>query len=178
MEGLYDKILKQRRILAERATVDKVKDFDTQWGIIITQSNPIHHHIESSTLKAIQNDIIYSNNTANQVVPTLAQLSEHHQGLTLMNIFMLDILGRDTLAAKIFLHKVELDFQKQNAVSYFFKYCVIILLAGLNGFFIYFILLKAYSKGYAWQVRYMWSYIFQMLTEIILYETIGLTRDI
>jgi hypothetical protein len=87
-------------------------------------------------------------------------------------MFLLDLLGRKTVAAKIFRNKFEEDFEQTQAVSQWFKVLSIAILVGANAFFIYYSLLKALQKGKTWQYQYMKGCIAQMIVEIFLNETL------
>ena len=182
----YKDILEQSHILDIHHSEEKMELFNLQWGIKRevhpnnninnddTNNDNIELNIPDITQKSIINDIHYSDNVSKQLINQFKNITDHHKGLSIINVFILDLLGRDTLAAKIFQHKFELEFEKADPISHLFKSIVLLLLLVFNGFFVYYIILKAYTKGYNWQIRYLWSYVFQMLTEIFLYETIGM----
>ena len=170
---VHKDILQQRRILLDIGNDNNtIELYDKQWGII-SLSDHDEIDILDSTQTSIEDEMIYSDNKATQLAKDLRYYTKHHAGLALMNLFILDLLGRNTEAAKIFQHKFELDFEKSHAVSYHSKVIAVLMLLGVNGFFIYYILLKAFVKGYAWQNHFVWSYIFQILIDVLIIETIG-----
>jgi hypothetical protein len=98
----------------------------------------------------------------------------HHTscGIELMHYFIIDLLGQQTKAALIFRNKFNEDFEKLKIVSKYLKYFAILIVFGLNAFFIYYLLLRAITKGYSWQLQYLQVVITQMLIEIFLFESI------
>jgi hypothetical protein len=87
-------------------------------------------------------------------------------------MFLLDLLGRKTVAAKIFKNKFEEDFSETQAVSQFYKAFAVLFLVACNAFFIYYSLLKSLQKGRTWQYQYLQGCIAQMVVEIFLNETL------
>lgn len=177
---LYKDIINQRKKLIDSSGENAIETFDKQWGIEEKYINigifNIHKYKSISNIiqSAIQKDILYSSEKANELIENWQYYTEHHASFALMNLFILDLLGRNTPVAKIFQHKFELDFEQTNAVTYIQKIFAMTMLLAMNGFFIYYILLKAYVKGYTWQYHYLWSYIFQLLLDVIVFETIGI----
>ncbi len=51
------------------------------------------------------------------------------------------------------------------------KLCAVVILLGLNAFFVYFTLLRALERGVEWQRMYVLACIVQALIDIFLYET-------
>jgi hypothetical protein len=90
----------------------------------------------------------------------------------LLHLFMQDVLGRRTVAARIFENKFEEDFSQTSAVSKWEKIAAIACIMGLNIFFIYYSLLKAFVKGQAWQQTYLIACLVQMAVEMLLNETV------
>jgi hypothetical protein len=99
-------------------------------------------------------------------------LNNASAGLELMYFFVVDLLGQSTTAAKIFRNKFNEDFAVMRIVSRWFKYLCILFIFLLNGFFIYYMLLKGAYKGYRWQIQYCQAVITQFLIELIMFETI------
>ncbi len=68
-------------------------------------------------------------------------------------MFVLDLLGRDTPVAKIFLVKSEEDFRHSMVISNTMKAVAWCLVIVLNLLFVYFSMLRGIQRGTAWQVR-------------------------
>ena len=166
---VHKEILEQRKMfVANYITEEEIQQYDKQWGILEKGTD-----VFKPTQLAIEEDIIHSDVKSRQIISDLPHFTKHHVGLTLINLFILDLLGRKTQTAKIFQTKYETDFEKAYAIQYYWKIIAMLLLLSINGFFVYYILLKAFVKGYSWQYQYMWSYIFQLLNDVLFSETLG-----
>lgn len=78
---------------------------------------------------------------------------------------------RDTAPAKIFRSKVDHDFRESKYVTLTAKRCGWAVIVLLNVIFIYFSLLRALQRGQKWQTMYLTACIFQLVAEILFYET-------
>jgi hypothetical protein len=85
---------------------------------------------------------------------------------------MVDLLGRNTAAAKIFQEKFGEEFGHSRVVVFAQKCAALVLLLSLNAFFVYFILLKAFQKGYGWQLQYLVCTLVQFAVELLIFETV------
>jgi hypothetical protein len=93
-------------------------------------------------------------------------------GMELMYFFVIDLLGQTTPAAKIFRSKFNEDFEVMMIVNRWTKYICIAFIFLLNGFFIYYMLLKGAYKGYDWQLQYCQAVLTQFAIELLLFETL------
>jgi hypothetical protein len=57
-------------------------------------------------------------------------------------------------------------------VTYTAKVCASLALILMNLFFVYFTILRAAEKGSSWQWSFVLSCFFQLLVEVLLYETL------
>jgi hypothetical protein len=101
----------------------------------------------------------------------LEKLSSENSSIELMYLFIMDLLGQSTAAAKIFHNKFNEEYQVVMVVTRIFKILCIAFVFLMNGFFIYFLLLKSVSKGMSWQVQFLKMNISSLLIEIFLFET-------
>jgi hypothetical protein len=102
----------------------------------------------------------------------LEKLNSENASIELMYLFIMDLLGQTTAAAKIFHNKFNEEYEMVMIVTRIFKILCIAFVFLLNGFFIYFLLLKSVSKGLLWQVQFLKMNISSLLIEIFLFETI------
>jgi hypothetical protein len=121
---------------------------------------------------AIYEDILTSDAEAKELNETIPQYTVQHGGLAILNMFLLDLLGRTTNAARIFKNKFEEDFEETKAVSRWFQIFAVLVLLACNAFFIYYSLLKAFQKGKTWQYQYLKGCVAQILVETLLNETL------
>jgi hypothetical protein len=98
--------------------------------------------------------------------------SEEQAGVQLLQLFIEDLLGRDTDAAKIFKVKVREDYATLPVVSMCQKSLAACALVGINVFFLYFALLRGQQQGIQWQRAYLISCIVQITMEIGFSETL------
>jgi hypothetical protein len=102
----------------------------------------------------------------------LEKLNSENASIELMYLFIMDLLGQTTAAAKIFHNKFNEEYQMVMIVTRIFKFLCVSFVFLLNGFFIYFLLLKSVSKGLSWQIQFLKMNISSLLIEIFLFETI------
>jgi WD40 repeat protein len=77
-------------------------------------------------------------------VQKLRLATDRQTGLEIMHLFVLDQLGRDTPAARIFEQKSDEDFKRTRVVTHFSNCVVAAALLGLNAFFAYYCVLYGY----------------------------------
>jgi hypothetical protein len=107
-----------------------------------------------------------------QSIANLSTASEEEAGLYILQLFIRDLLGRDTAAAKVFAVKAEEDYVTQPVVSMPKKIVATVLLVLVNAFCIYYSILRGYRKGLAWQRSFMMACILQFLIEVFYSETL------
>jgi hypothetical protein len=98
--------------------------------------------------------------------------SEEEVGLEILQLFIQDLLGRDTASAKIFAVKAEEDYVTQPVVSMSKKIISAVLLILFNALCIYYSILRGYRKGLAWQRSFLMACIVQFLIEVFYNETL------
>jgi hypothetical protein len=156
----------------------EIEEFDGSWGIDPTGefvkrdslSWTGYHRIDAAA--NIKNEIWEVEAQANKIAKDLKYATDQHIGLEMLHLFVLDILGRDTAAARIFQFKAEEDFFKVRVVSrrtQMLAWCGVVF---LNLFFVYFTILKSYEKGNAWQRAFVAGAIVQIVVEVLFNETI------
>ncbi len=90
-----------------------------------------------------------------------------------MQLFVQDLLGRDTAAAKIFRAKADEDYSTMPVVKQWQKIVSAAVLVCLNLFFIYYSILRGYQKGITWQRAFLMACIAQGVIEIFLAPSIA-----
>src|SRR5207244_632263 len=88
-----------------------------------------------------------------------------------MHEFVLDVLGRDTDAAKIFHEKSGADFKSSYVVSFSLKVVVCVILICMNLVCLLYAMLRGYIRGIEWQRQYLLACVMQCLVEMLLFET-------
>ena len=98
-------------------------------------------------------------------------MNEKHIGLEMLHIFILDLLGHDSIAAKIFITKSDVDYRYTKTVSARSKglawLCVIII----NLCFIYYSMMRGIIRGKSWQYAYLAGCVAQLIFEVVIAET-------
>jgi hypothetical protein len=169
---LIGEILQQRLLMNDAAEETQV--FDAQWGLQTSPSrNGAHHgmNFTRGALQCIAEEVEHAQSESQRVVEALSDYSVHHAGLEILHLFMVDLLGRRTGAAKVYQQKFGEEFKHSKAVFIVQKYVAVTALLCLNAFFAYYIMLKALQKGYRWQVQYLACSIVQFGVELLIFET-------
>ena len=159
-ERLTNIINRQRLILNK----DEHQLYDLQWGL-----NPIGQLFNVSGIISEMNNV---NKLSNQYISNLKNSTNYDKGVEIIYLFIMDVLGRNTPEAKIFCSKFNEDHQRFSIVTNTSKRRSIVLILGINAFFIYYTVLHGLLKGIDWQTQFLYSCLIQLLIEVNLFETI------
>jgi hypothetical protein len=96
---------------------------------------------------------------------------ESLKGMEIMLLFVLDLLGRDSHAAKIFSMTIAEDFRGPLVVTSGQRFTVFLLIVCLNLICLYFAITISYSRELPWQLQFLFSFMLQITLEIICFET-------
>eukprot|EP00597_Dinobryon_sp_UTEXLB2267_P010423 CAMPEP_0170102732 /NCGR_PEP_ID=MMETSP0020_2-20130122/3057_1 /TAXON_ID=98059 /ORGANISM="Dinobryon sp., Strain UTEXLB2267" /LENGTH=1386 /DNA_ID=CAMNT_0010326131 /DNA_START=159 /DNA_END=4316 /DNA_ORIENTATION=+ len=161
----------QRRVL--KSTKSRV-EFDRQWGIDSSASDAcigqVHFlpHTQDKVFGAINNVTML----AERKIEMLKLASDKLTGIEIIHLFIMDLLGRHTAAAKIFEQIVKEDFKRINVVTVCAKYIAGVLLILMNVLFAYYSVLFGFMQGIAWQRQYVFACVVQTIVEVFINETL------
>jgi len=174
LTALCEEITYQRRLLK----TSELEEFDAQWGI-----DPMGEFLqgEKSLLpcfsgkigarELISRELQFVEKETAKKEQKLQLATDTHTGLEILHLFIMDLLGRRTPAARIFETKTAEDFEHTKVVSRNAKRFAALGLVAINGFFIYYALLTGFNRGLSWQRMYLTACIVQFVVEILLFET-------
>ena len=155
-------------------------EFDSQWGIQ-RKSEAILSRTQSSDLSEVlfvagMFDKIFRSaesvrRRAVSRIDILRVTTEEQKGLEIFHLFIVDVLGRDSPAAKIFESKLGEDFGETKVVKYGRKVAAAAALVALNILFAYYSILYGSARGQSWQMMYLSACIAQFFIEIFINET-------
>lgn len=166
-------IVEQRRALKS----SEQEEFDLAWGIDPTgefsrqQSSFLWFILKKSSKQIIKEELAIVQKEARSSTEKLRLATDMHTGLEILHLFVLDLLGRDSSAAKIFIAKSDQDFRHAAVVTQFVKMIAWGMVVFLNLFFIYFSMLRGLERGMRWQKVYAGACLMQMWVEVVFYET-------
>jgi hypothetical protein len=166
-ELLMQDILLQRLLMS--STAKETRLYDAQWGVL---SDGPGSTIRPEAASCIDAAVLESSKEASRLDNVLNNYSLQHAGLEMLHLFMLDLLGRNTIAAKIFREKFGEEFGHSRVVVVLQKYIAAAALLALNAFFIYFVMIKGVQKGRDWQLQYVTCCLIQVTVDILLFETV------
>jgi hypothetical protein len=169
----------ERELYAQRDLLKVVERsaFEAQWGIgpsgRLGEAAPRSLSCAKAlpTDRAIQAEISFVQREAFDKYEKLKLANDSHVGLELLHLFVLDLLGRETPAAKIFVAKSGNDFRHAMVVAKWLKVVGWFIIMCLNIFFVGFALLRGVQRGKAWQEGYALACVVQFLVEIFMFET-------
>jgi hypothetical protein len=167
-ELLMQDIVHQRLLMNSSAAETKL--YDAQWGVLTDDA--ANYTVRPGAAESIEAAVKESSKEASRLDEVLSNYSLQHAGLEMLHLFMLDLLGRNTLAAKIFREKFGEEFGHSRVVVELQKYFAAAVLLALNAFFIYFVMIKGVQKGHDWQVQYVACCVIQVGVDILLFETV------
>jgi hypothetical protein len=171
-------IRKNMKTTNTTVSIKKIELFNEQWGMYPSTdlSDIVIKPYKECFLPGVLTTFstVFQSNLKyfQQISSIFLLLNNTSCGLELMHYFIIDLLGQSTKAALIFRNKFNEDFEKLKIVNKYLKYAAIAIVFGLNGFFIYYMLLRAVYKGYSWQMQYLKVVITQLIIEIFLFESI------
>jgi hypothetical protein len=162
----------QQRLLMNDAAEESHR-YDAQWGVLHVACTPPlrDYRVRIEAQECITEEVQFAADEAKRLASILPNYSVHHAGLEVLHLFMVDLLGRRTPAARIYQEKFGEEFEHSKVVVLLQKYAAVIALVTLNMFFGYYIMLKALQKGYAWQIRYLVCCLVQFAVEVLIFET-------
>jgi hypothetical protein len=153
---------------------EETRQFDEQWGVSARDHSGHAGQIIFITDTAARCIVAAEESASQQAVEVanyLSNYSEQHAGLEILHLFMVDLLGRETTAAKVFKEKFGAEFEHARVVVEAQKCAAAALLIGLNAFFLYYMLLKGFQKGTTWQYQFIVCCLVQLVVELGLFET-------
>ena len=167
----------QRRLLSE----SEILDYDSQWGLDPT-GEFIHQNVKKMTIlshrirgvatsEVLLKELNYVQEHTHLITKDMQNKTNSQRGYELLRIFILDILGRDTIAARIFETKSDEDIKNTRYVTFGMKGLAWSGVIFTNIFFVYFTILKGYIKGLQWQQSFLAGCITQLLLEVLVFET-------
>ena len=174
LQELTDDVALQRKFLPD----SELDNFDHQWGIDPTGEFVREERIgnciklRSGAKEIISHEIDKVKKLTRQKIDKLKLATDEHTGLEILHLFVLDLLGRDTAAARIFDQKSDEDFKRTLVVSARSKIGASITLLLINIFFAYYAVLYGFSRGIEWQKTFLSACIAQMFVEIFINETL------
>jgi hypothetical protein len=180
---ISDLKLTRRRLLQHPENSLLLTVFDKSWGIDPLTGEfyqritdiPIHNP-KSLQIKCMEEHLLEELGSVQAMTRDLKDTfrckSEEQAGVQLLQLFIQDLLGRDTDAAKIFRVKVKEDYATLYIVAWWQKGLAGCVLIGLNGFFLYYAILRGYRQGIEWQRNFLVACIIQMVMEIFFSETL------
>lgn len=175
----------QRRLLSEEETIE----YDYQWGLdptgefISKNVNKISIWNTANMCKLLRRrktgvaaevllkELDYVKAQTDLITKDMQNKTDSQRGYDLLRIFILDILGRDTISARIFEKKSNEDIKNTRYVTFGMKGLAWSGVICTNLFFVYFTILKGYIKGIGWQQSFLAGCITQLLLEVLLFET-------
>jgi hypothetical protein len=169
--ALLADIVQQRLLMNDAA--EESQRYDAQWGVQHFACTPPlrDYRVRLEAQECIAEEVQFAAEEAKRLASILPNYSVHHAGLEVLHLFMVDLLGRRTPAARIYQEKFGEEFEHSKVVVLLQKYAAVIALVTLNMFFGYYIMLKALQKGYAWQIRYLVCCLVQFAVEVLIFET-------
>jgi hypothetical protein len=166
---LFNDIITQRLLLSDS---ERTRVFDAQWGVTRPDVRLAEFELTASAHRSIQASVEEANKIAEAVNAQMPKYTAQQAGLVILHLFIQDLLGRNTPAAKIFNSKFEENHTEAKTVSAWSRGIALGSIVLCNAFFVYYALLKAYVKGQTWQKQYAVACVVQMVVEVLLNETL------
>ena len=143
-EKLKLEIMHQRRLLSN----SEVEGYDNEWGLDPTgefvrrDGGLLCFNGESNAEKNIRSELAYVDEESKKKIEKLSLADDDHTGLEILHLFVLDLLGRETNAARIFKSKTAEDFKHKHVVTRKAKALAWFGLFVVNLFFVYYSMVR------------------------------------
>jgi hypothetical protein len=174
LHALEEQVHCQRRYLKP----SELELFDAQWGMdpsgefTSTEKSVIPCFSgKPGSEELIRRELQYVKAETEKRADKLRMATDTHTGLEILHLFINDLLGRNTSAARIFETKSREDFKYTKVVTKNTKRLAVLALIAVNVFFVYYALLTGFRRGLSWQRMYLVACIMQFIVEIFLFET-------
>ena len=174
IRGLFEVLKCDINLQRKLLRFDEVEEFDSQWGVdptgAFTRTNSWIH--QSRADKVIQDHLLFVQKEKNARLSKFRLMPDENKGLELLHLFIVDLLGQNTIAANIFSQKSDEDFKTFKSVSPSIKGLAWAGIVLLNLFFVYYSILYGFVKGIEWQRAFMVACIIQLLMEVFIINTL------
>jgi hypothetical protein len=172
---LTDDINCQRRVMK----FSQLDDFDDEWGLDPTGCFTRKTDFQFTkcatrtidTEEILRNELKFVEEETKIKTEKLKYANEKHIGLEMLHIFVLDLLGHNSVAAKIFITKSEEDYRFTQAVSARSKGLAWLSVIIINLFFVYYSMMRGMIRGKSWQYAYLAGCVAQIIFEVAIAET-------
>ena len=179
---LKQAILQQRLLFQNEAQ----QEFDDQWGLRSSSSyDEFEYDSVNQQVRSLSNidfcptiwrkivcDLETVDLAAKKRIQKLKSAGSNQAGLEIFHLFLIDLLGRQSAAAKIFENKLEEDFKEEKVIRWAWKGTSGIILLLLNILFPYYTMLYGSLRGMAWQWAFLSTCVAQVFIEIFINETL------
>ena len=160
--------------------LEEREHFDYQWGLLATaasfesndQDEPTAFVFEPEIHRKILREMSSVRLEASKRISKLKLLGDEQAGLELLHLFIIDILGRHSPAAKIFASKLDEDFKETKVIHQCWKFAALLALLTCNIFLFYYTILYASVRGLSWQWLFLSACIAQLFIELFINETL------
>lgn len=120
----------------------------------------------------MKRDVDQSVELAEKMALRLHRATTDHIGLELMHLFVLDLLGHDTRAARIFIQKTEEDFRHINIVTRTMKNLAWATVIAFNLYFLIYMITLGVNRPRDFQISFVTACMIQLFFEIFVFETL------
>ena len=156
---------------------EELARFDADWGLD-SNGRFLPSPDKINTEKKVWNEMKRVMEESKRIAELLDWAEDDYIGLEILHLFVMDELGHDTKAGKIFASKSQEDFFKHtDIVTRRTMVLAAFVLLCLNTFFVTFTILRAYERGIKWQKSFLVACIVQTLLEKVLLETMVRERQ-
>jgi hypothetical protein len=138
-----------------------------QWSVVLEGRDRDDSSSYEECILQLTHEMQQVNAEASKLIKQLKLLPSALVGVKILELFVLDLLGRDSRQAKIFARQRS-ALHERILTSVYVKICVICLLVGLDAYFIFMCLLYGDIKGREWQVNWAISCGVYILVDIFI----------
>jgi len=147
--------------------------FDKAWNPLFDNINDTDNTIQLKS-ELLLNELTVVNQLANKQFQEYENAPTHVLGATLMKQFLTDLLGRDTLYAKVFQNIIEkeMEMATTKVVSIYLKVICVIFVSAINFYFLYASILYGKDKSLKWQALWLSTFIINFSFDVFVNGTL------
>ena len=123
-----------------------------------TETDALGHRYDAFS-KPLYAEISKVQEKSSELYSSLKNTPSHICGVEILKLFFIDLLGRDSEEAKIFESTFESNLKAKPVVSIYLKVAMLLLMVGLNVYFVYMSLLYCSDKSHDWQFHWFWTFV-------------------
>jgi len=157
---LYQRAIHAIKTYRSALSGDNLIEFDRLWERYFKDNSSSDDSDKyDSFSNALYLEVLKVQEQSTEIYTSLKSAPVHICGIEILKTFFVDLLGRGTEEADIFLTIFDNNLKAKKVVSIYTKVVMILLMVGLNIYFTYISLLYCSDKSHQWQLHWLGTFL-------------------